>query len=528
MKQFLITNTTILDERVKLVVEIEKFIVALVAEAKKHSWVPKPLSKTKRFLAKEDSSTLGKITALLEHTCVLTNEGNFITLDEWKDSGMPKFQGRFILQDYRDVWKEGHTTKNLESGTPLGGELRPPKNLNQSTTDVDMVDVADQQAVSPVGAFTTPQATANINSSTIISGKTKKASVNDKSKENLALVNSALQSKGTISSPPNSLISPPSEKRAPSAKNPMPPQSLSQNQLSPSTQLQAEAGVPNVNLTPTSEISAAATSNKLSSKGKKKRFETTSVQDFLNEAKIGQEKSTRASNSDAKQERNDLLLIRITELHQEELQVRDDIEALFMKSKLEEAKFERRITGAGICAKAGVNGGESNSGLGITDDLTNSPVDWEEFRRVTRELRDFQDDTRRAELKLTDKAIRIAEEKKHLIQRRKKMKQTESESVTTRSITTSEERSLGNEDSTAPSSVSGSSAPRQGIPPPTGVVARTAHPETSVGHELLRGLIPWATQIQEIPTESTHTVSTETGANQTKSKRKPSRRKKRW
>lgn len=498
----------------KLVVQIQKFIVVLAAEARKHPRVTKAPLETRRYLPRnQDNSNLGKITALLKYMCVLTNEGDIFTLDEWKGSGMPKFQGRFILHDYQEFWRETRNLKRSGSGTGLDGELRPPKKLNDGTTDVDMTDVADQQTVSPVGACTAPQDTADINIDTMLSGETKEISANDKLKENLAQVNGSLQSMGTASSPLNLLIYPP---RATPAKDPMPPSS--QTPLSPSNQIQAEASAPNVNFMPTSEIFTAAEPKKLSSKGKG-RFGTISVQEFLNE------ELPRSSSFNTKQERNDQLLTRIVELYQEELHVRDDIDALVVKSRLEEARFGRRIAEAGICAKARVNSGESNSGFGITNDLANSPVNWEEFRKVTKELRDFQDDARKAELRLTDKATRIAEEKTYLIQRRKRMTQTESEPVTTPSFTTSEERSSGNEGSTAPSSVSGSSAPGQGIPPP---VKAIAHPEMSAGHELLRGLIPWATQFQETLAESTFPVFTGTEPNQTKPKRKPPRKRKRW
>lgn len=512
-KPLISTNIVILDEGVKLVVRIQKFIVALVAEARKHPRVPKAPLETGRYLPEQqDNSNLGKIRALLEYTCVLTNEGEIFTLDEWKDSGMPKFQGRLILHDYQEFWRETRNTKRSGSSTGLGKELRPPKRLNDGTTDVDMTDVADQQTVSPVGACTTPQDTAGINISTILSGKTKETSANDKLKENLAQVNGALQSIGTASLPLDLLIYP---SRATPAKNSM--TKSSQNPPNSSSRIQAEADALVINSIPTSKIFAAAEPNKLSSKGKE-RFGTISVQEFLNE------ESPRLSNFHTRQERSDQLLTRIVELHQEELHVRDDIDALVVKSRLEEIRFGRRIAEAGICAKARVNGGELNPGFGITDDLANSPVDWEEFRKVTRELRDFQDDARKAELRLTDKATRIAEEKTYLIQRRKRIK---SEPVTTPSFTTSEERSSGNEGnegSTAPSSVSGSSAPGQGIFLP--VKARRAHPEMSAGHELLRGLIPWAMQSQETSIEDTSPVFTE--QSQTKPKKKPPRKKKRW
>lgn len=520
-KQLISTNIVILAEGAQLVVQIHEFVVVLVAEARKHPRVPKaPLETGRYLLRQQDNSNLGKIRALLEYMCVLTDEGDVFTLDEWKGLGMPKFQGRLILHDYQELWRETRNTKRSGSGTGLSKELRPPRRPNDGTTDVDMTDVADQQTVSPVGACTTSQDTAGINISTILGGETKETSADDRLKGalaqvkgSLAQVKDSLQSIGTASSPLNLLIYPP---RATPAKNPMPPSS--QNPPSSSSQIQVEAGAPTVNFIPTSKIFAAAEPNKSSSKGKE-RFGTISVQEFLNE------ESPRSSNFHTRQERNDQLLTRIAELHREELHVRDDIDALVVKSRLEEIRFGRRIAEAGICAKARVNGGESNPGFGITDDPSNSPVDWEGFRKVTRELRDFQDDARKTELRLTDKAMRIAEEKTYLIQRRNRIRQIESEPVTTPSFTTSEERSSGNEGSTAPSSVSDSSAPGQGIPP---VKARTGHPEMSAGHELLRGLIPWATQFQETSTEGTSPVFTGAEQNQTKPKKKPPRKKKRW
>lgn len=516
-KQSPSANIVIPDERGKLVVEIQKFIVELVAEAKKHC-LAKASPEVGRFLPRQDSSTLEKLTALLEYMCVLTSEGNFITLDEWKNSGMPKFQGRFILQDYRDAWKEIRDAKKSDNGTGFNGELQPPKELDDRTTDVNMTDVVGQQTVPHAGARKTQQVAAALNASTAPSGKAKEPSASDKPKENLALVSSSLQSMGAASSPSNLPTPHLSERPAVSASNPMPPQSSpKQKSSSPNTQIPAEVAASGVNIMAISEICEAATPDTPSGRGKRKRFVTPSVQDFLKEWKITQEvQALRTSGFESKQERNDPLLLRIVELNQEELHVRDDIDALFVKSKLEEKNFERRIAGARICARPSVNNQESNSEL--ADDMANSPVDWEEFRKVTRELRDFQDNTRQTELRLADKATRIAEEKQYLIQRRKRMSQIESELDTTPSVTMSE-------GSTAPSSVSGSSASRQ---PPARVETRTTHPEMSVGYELLRGLIPWATQFQETPTDSMSSVLTETGSNQTKSKKRPARKRKHW
>lgn len=519
-KQFSSTNIVMSDERRKIVVEIQKFIVGLVAEAKKHCWVPKASSEVGRFQPRQDSSTLEKITALLEYMCVLTSEGIFITLDEWKSSGMPKFQGRFILQDYRDAWKETSDAKKSDNVTGPSSELQTPRKLDDRITDIDITDVAGQQTVSPVGTRKTQQVAVVLNSGTTPRGnaneKAKESPADGKPKENLALVNRSLQPIGTVSSSLDLLISHPPEA---SARNPIPPQSSpEQMPSSPSSQIQAEASV---NIAATSDIIEVAAPNTPSGKGKRKRFVTPSVQDFLKEWKIGQEvQSLRASNFDTKQARNDPLMTRIVELNQEELHVRDDIDDLVVKSKLEEKNFERRIAEARMCDKAGVNDREFNSEFGIGN-LANSPVNWEEFRKVTRELRDFQDNTRQTELRLADKATRIAEEKLYLIQRRKKMSQMERELDTTPSVTTSE-------DSTAPSSVSGSLAPRRGIPLPAGVETRNAQPEMSVGYELLRGLIPWATQFQETPTENLSPLLTEQGSNQTKSKKKPARKRKHW
>lgn len=520
-----------------MLVDIQKFIMVLVEEAKKHCWVPKPSPPAGRYLRRQkDSSTLGKITELLEYMGVLTDEGQFITLDEWKGLGMPKFRGRFILQDYQDAWKETYGEKGLDNGTGLSRELQPPRKLDDRTTDVDMPDVAGRQAASPVETCAAPQVTAAINIHIPPGGeageKPKEGPANDKLKGNLVVGNGSLQPIETGNSPPKLPISTLPEMSAAPAKH-MPSQPPpGQQPSSPSNQIQAEANVMSASLKPTSDVFEVAAPI-LSSKGKRKRFVATSVPEFLRESKIGQEiHSLQTSSFDPKrQERNDPFLMRIAELNQEELHVRDDIDALVVKSKLEEKKFERRIAGVRIGAKSSVNGGESNTGLEPVEDLASSPINWEEFRKVTRELRDFQDDTRRAELRLADKATRIAEEKKYLIQRRTRMRQMGSEPGTTPSITTSEERSLGNEDSTAPtsapSSVSGSSAPRLNIPLPIRE-ARTAYPEMSVGHELLRALIPWATSFQETQTENASSVFTETGPNQTKSKKRPVRRKRHW
>lgn len=520
-KQFSNTNIIMPDERRKLVVEIQKFIVVLVAEAKKHCWVPKASSEVGRFQPRQDSSTLEKITALLEYMCVLTSEGIFITLDEWKSSGMPKFQGRFILQDYRDAWKETSDARKSDNVAGPSGELQTARKLDNRITDIDLTDVADQQTVSPVGTRKTQQVAAVLNSGTTPRGnaneKAKESHADGKPKENLALVNRFLQPMATVSSSLGLLISHPPEA---SVKNPIPPQSSpEQIPSSPSSQIQAEASV---KIAATSDMIEAAAPNTPSGKGKRKRFVTPSVQDFLKEWNIGQEvQSLRTSNFDTKQTRIDPLMTRIVELNQEELHIRDDIDDLVVKSKLEEKNFERRIAEAKMCDKASVNGREFNSEFGIGDDLANSPVNWEEFRKVTRELRDFQDNTRQTELRLADKATRIAEEKLYLIQRRKRMSQIESELDTTPSVTTSE-------DSTAPSSVSGSLAPRQRIPLPAGVETRNTQPEMSVGYELLRGLIPWAMQFQETPTENLSPLLTEPGPNQTKSKKKPARKRKHW
>lgn len=507
-------NIVMPDERGKLVVEIQKFIVELVAEAKKHC-LAKASPEVGRFLPRQDSSTLEKLTALLEYMCVLTSDGNFITLDEWKSSGMPKFQGRFILQDYRDAWKETRDAKKSDNGISFSGEPQPPRKLDGGTTDINMTDVVDQQTVPDAGVRKTQQVAAALNDSTAPSGKAEESSASDKPKENLALVSSSLQSMGATSSSSNLLTPHLSERPTAPASNPMPSQSSSgQNSSSPSTQIPAGAGASGVNIMAISEICEVAAPDTPSGKGKRKRFVTPSVQDFLKEWKIAQEvQSLQTSDFESKQERSDPLLSRIAELNQEELHVRDDIDALVIKSKLEEKDFERRIAGARICARPSVRNQELNS-----DDMASSPVDWEEFRKVTRELRDFQDNTRQTELRLADKATRIAEEKRYLIQRRKRMSQMESELDTTPSVTMSE-------GSTAPSSVSGSSASRQ---PPARVETGTTHPEISVGYELLRGLIPWATQFQETPTDSMSSVLTETGPNQTKSKKKPARKRKHW
>lgn len=460
----------------------------------------------------------------------MTDDGKVITLDEWKDCGMSKSKGRFILPEYLEVWKETQDTTILDSGTAtINGELQPLERVD-GRTDVSacMVDVGGKRPISSVATSMEPLSTAAISSNTVPNQEEKEKGfpVNDKQEEDLAFVNGFLQ---PASSSARSQTF--SEKPELSTKDAIPQSQADQKPSSPSNQIQAEADASVLNFMPTLDVLEAAAASPVSGRGKRKAFTTLTVEDFLKESRVDQEKPSQrgSSFSTGRQGGNDQLRARIVELNREELRVRDDIDALAARSKLEETELGRRIKGARVGVQGNVDDGEFDSELGAA---ASSPIDWEGFRKATRELRDFQDDTRREELRLADKAARIAEEKQYLIERRKRIRRMESELDTTSSSATSEERSSDGGGSTAPTSaspsVSGSSAAEQEISPPVSVRARTTYPELSVGHELLRALIPWAMQLQETPAESVPPVSTETGPQLTKLKKKPSRKKKHW
>lgn len=469
---------------------------------------------------------------------VLTDEGEIITFDGWKNSGRPKFEGIVVLSGYPEAWEKALNTESLDGDTSLSRGRLLGVAGDKTKHEIDTANVVDQHTASSPEAPAKPRGTTPVDRNSEPceeeQAEIKDHPTTDNLKENLDLADDPSQPVGNITSSPMPQKLPPPERPASPAKSPIPQSRLGQKPSSPSNQIQAEADASVTNFKRASkpfspfQVSIPTPFYKGSGKGKRKAFVAPTVEDFLNESRVVQElQSPLGPGLNPRQEKNDPLLARIVDLNQQELRVQDDIDALAAKSKLKEIEFERRIAGARVGAKASIDDGDFELGPGVS-----SQVDWEGFRKATKELMDFQDETRREELRLADKAARIAEEKQYLIERRKRSRRMESESETTPSLTASEDRSLDNGGSTAPSSapssVSGSSAAREEIPPSIDVGAKAIHPEMSIGHELLQALIPWAKQLQETTTENTPPAFTEAGANQTKSKKKPIRKKKHW
>lgn len=517
--------------------KIQSYIGQLVVEAKKYPRAPKEprVLDTRRYLENEQNTTTleGKIAALLKHMGVLTDGGTIITLDGWKNSGRTKFEGRLILPDYSDVWRETQSKNKPDEQTGPNTESQPPNQSGEGAGGV-VADVDGGRAVSPANTPTKPQTSLAVSSCTVPSCKAQQKanepSANGKPKENDALINGSLQPLDTASSYFKQKLPLLSENPTFSAQVAIPQPQDGLNPSNSSDQAREKAATSTANSVITSSVSGTLVPASISGKRKRKTLAAPTVEDFIESEASQEMQFKRTSNFSRKQqERNITLSARIIELDAQELRVREEIDAVAAEAKIKEIEFEQRIVKARSGIEAGATQGE---GFGSTSELGKGParslVNWSEYRQATKELRDFQDDIRRKELRLADRAVSIAEEKQFLLECRKSWRQIKCEEAAS-SSRTSEERSVGSTAPTsAPSSVSGSLDENQSVPPPGEMPVRVPYPEMSMGHELLRALVPWATQLQDITTESTSPVPPESGSVQTKSKKRPNRRRKNW